>query len=254
MSLVHLITGERSHFRRRTLYLFARYIEMPLLYWSYHLLRGRYRRWGQNRLLRAALAWGLAAPFGRLGDTARPMPAPEVLRMIEKLEGAIAVGPCRCRSTHGGCDHPLETDIVIRTGVAAWQRAFPHEYRLISKEKARHIVSDCHRQGMWQMVFVHCPVNQENEYVICNCCTCGCVPYILNRELGQRTYPLLRGAYVAHIDPNRCTGCRDCVDACPFGVLALAGGKIQKVEPCFGCGQCVAACPEGAIDYVPRSP
>ncbi len=289
MSLVHVITGENSRLRRWGLYLFARYLEMPLLYFGYHLLRGRYRRLGANRLVRAIMSWGVVAPFGYAGDTARPMPASEVLRLIDAQEGPIAVGPCRCRAAHRACDHPLETDIVIRTGVEAWTRAFPHEYRQISKAKAKAIVSECSRLGMWPMVFVHCPVHEHghapggthalspgsdshrpsspgndlphpsplpqgrggerprNEYVICNCCTCGCVPYILNRDLGQQIYPLLRGAYVAETDLARCTGGGECVEVCPFDVRALVDGKAQLVAACFGCGVCVEACPEQAI-------
>jgi NAD-dependent dihydropyrimidine dehydrogenase PreA subunit len=263
MSLIHAITGEHSRLRRWSLGLLARYLEMPLLYWGYHLLRGRYRRVGALRPVRAILSWGVAAPFGYAGDTARPMPAAEVARLIDAQEGPIAVGPCRCRAAHRACDHPLETDIVIRTGAEAWTRAFPHEYRFIGKDEAKRIVSGCSRLGMWQMVFVHCPVHEHrpksanelgilrgeegNEYVICNCCPCGCVPYLLNRELGQRAYPLLRGAYVAETDPERCTGHGECATACPFGVRALVDGKAQLVEPCFGCGVCAEACPEQAI-------
>jgi Pyruvate/2-oxoacid:ferredoxin oxidoreductase delta subunit len=247
MSLVHVITGENSRLRRWGLYLFARYLEMPLLYFGYHLLRGRYRRLGANRLVRAIMSWGVVAPFGYAGDTARPMPASEVLRLIDAQEGPIAVGPCRCRAAHRACDHPLETDIVIRTGVEAWTRAFPSDYRLIDKEEAKSIVTECHRLGLWHMVFVHCPVNRENEYVICNCCTCGCVPYILNRELGQRMYPLLRGEYMARVDTDRCAGHGACVDACPFDAWALVDGEATQVGECFGCGRCVAACPEHAI-------
>lgn len=291
MSLVHAITGEDSRFRRWSLYIFARYLEMPLMYWGYHLLRGRYRRLGANRLVRAIGSWAVAAPFGYAGDTARPMPVPEVLRLIDELHppsvdgalsmdgdqvqtGSIAVGPCRCRAAHKACDHPLETDIVIRTGVEAWTRAFPHEYRLIDKEEAKRIVSECSEQGMWPMVFVHCPVHahrsthrdrglpteglrgaspatHDNEYVICNCCTCGCVPYMLNRDLGQRVYPLLRGAYVAETDLERCTGHGGCVEACPFDVRSVVDGKVRLVEACFGCGVCVGACPEQAIQMRP---
>jgi Pyruvate/2-oxoacid:ferredoxin oxidoreductase delta subunit len=284
MSLVHAITGEDSRIRRWSLYILARYLEMPLMYWGYHLLRGRYRRLGANRLVRAIGSWAVAAPFGYAGDTARPMPAPEVLRLIDELspsrDGArsqtssIAVGPCRCRAAHGACDHPLETDIVIRTGVEAWTRAFPHEYRLIDAEEAKRIVSECSQQGMWPMVFVHCPVHAHrspqaeeglsvedlrpsslirygNEYVICNCCTCGCVPYILNRDLGQRVYPLLRGEYLAGTDLDRCTGGGECVEACPFDARAVVDGKARLADACFGCGVCVAVCPEQAIQMHP---
>ena len=247
MSGLHAVTGEYSRFRRWALFAFARYLELPLLGWGYQLLRGRYRRVGQYRLVREVLRWAVAAPFGYLGDTGRPMPAPKVLQLLDGLEGPIAVGPCRCRGTHHGCDHPLETDIVIRTGVEAWTRAFPHEYRVIGKEEAKQIVEACRRQGLWQMVFVHCPVNQENEYVICNCCSCGCGPYILNRELGQRAYPLLKGDWAAVTDPARCTGHGGCVAACPFGARALRDGRVHLVNLCYGCGICVDACPEGAI-------
>ncbi len=247
MSLVHVITGEHSRLRRASLYLFARYLEMPALRWSYYLLRGRWRRLGAIRPLRAALAWGVAAPFGRLGDTARALPEGQVLQLLDELEGPLAVGPCRCRASHGGCDHPLATDIVIRTGVAAWTRAFPRDYRPIDKEEAKAIVARCRRLGMWQMVFVHCPVNEENEYVICNCCTCGCLPYILNRDLGQRFYPLLPGHYKAETDRSLCTGRGDCVAACPFGARAISGGRLEMVGPCYGCGLCADVCPDGAI-------
>jgi Pyruvate/2-oxoacid:ferredoxin oxidoreductase delta subunit len=291
MSLVHAVTAEHSRLRRWSLYIFARYLEMPLLALGYHFLRGRFRRLGANHLVRAAMSGCVVAPFGYAGDTARAVPTPQVLDLIDDLEGAIAVGPCRCRAAHRACDHPLETDIVIRTGVEAWTRAFPHEYRPISKDEAKTIVSDCSRQGLWQMVFVHCPVeahrpahgsgharagehaynrghardtehahygepshahehSHANEYVICNCCTCGCVPYILNRDLGQRVYPLLRGAYVAHTDLDRCTGHDGCIAACPFDARAMEDGKARLVDTCFGCGLCVAACPEAAITMV----
>lgn len=247
MSGIHALTGEHSRVRRWLLYLMARYVELPLLGCGYHILRGRYRRAGRSRLVRAVLSWAVAAPFGYFGDTGRPTPTANVLEMIDGLDGPIAVGPCRCRGTHHGCNHPLETDIVIRTGVEAWLHAFPHEYRTIGKQEAKEIVSRCRRLGLWQMVFVHCPVNEENEYVICNCCPCGCVPYILNRELGQRAYPLLRGKWTAITDPTRCTGHGACLAVCPFGARALQGGRAHLANPCFGCGLCVDACPEHAI-------
>ncbi len=252
MSGSHILTGEQSRLRRWTLYLFARYLELPLLDIGYRLTRGNWRRWGKTALARTVLGWGVAAPIGYLGDTGRPTPYPEVLRMIDELEGPIAVGPCRCRSTHKSCPHPLETDIVIRTGVEAWTAAFPDEYRLIGKEEAKTIITQCHKLGLWQMVFVHCPVHLINEYVICNCCTCGCVPYLLNRELGQRRFPLLFGRFVSRTDPERCRGAGECVTACPFQARALVDGWAHPVGPCYGCGRCVAVCPEGAIRIVPR--
>jgi NAD-dependent dihydropyrimidine dehydrogenase PreA subunit len=263
MSLVHAPGHAPGPVRRGALYLFARYLEMPLLAASYHLLRGRYRRIGAWPPVRAAGAL-LGAAFAYGGDTARPLPAPQALALIDDVEGAIAVGPCRCRLAHDSCDHPIETDIVIHAGVEAFTRAFPDDYRRINREEAKAIVTNCSRLGMWQMVFVHCPIGAHehapqhlaglgHEYVICNCCTCGCVPYILNQEMGQRVYPLLRGDFVAITDPARCSGHGACIAACPFDARAVADGHAVLVAPCFGCGLCVSVCPEGAVEMQPRT-
>jgi ferredoxin len=218
-----------------------------LLRASYFLLRGKWKRLGSIRLFRSVLSYSLVRPFGYLGDTAKPVPFHHILDYIDAAEGPIAVGPCRCRMGHGACDHPLETDIVLRTGYNAWTRAFPRQYRTITKDEAKDIVARCHGLGMMHMIFIHCPVNLYNEYVICNCCTCGCVPYIINRELGQKNYPLIDGYYMAVTDSARCRGCGKCVEICPFDARVSIGKTSITGNNCHGCGLCSYACPEGAI-------
>jgi ferredoxin len=245
--LIHGVVGEQSHFRRFLLYVFARYIEVPLLRTCFHLLRGRWSWIGKQKWVRLPAAILLARPFGYLGDTAKPMPYDEVLSLIDALDGPLAVGPCRCRKGHKACPHPLETDIVFRTGFFAWMKAFPKEYREISKQEAKTIVRSTHDLGMFHMVFIHCPVNLYNEYVICNCCTCGCVPYIINRELTQLNYPLIDGYYMAITDRQKCKGCAKCIEVCPFSARTFIDGKSKTAYNCFGCGLCRYACPEQAI-------
>jgi ferredoxin len=185
-------------------------------------------------------------PIARFGDAARPVPFDELIEHIDSLDCSIAVGPCRCRISHEPCGHPIETDIVIRTGTAAWIKAFPREYRVIEKEEAKKIVADCHKLGMFHMVFFHCPATGCAEYVVCNCCRCGCVIYIINRDLGQESFPLLETEWTAETDLGKCTGRADCVAACPFGARSMENGKVVT-HGCFGCGLCVAVCPENAI-------
>lgn len=250
MSFFHSITREGRPFQRYTLYLLARWVELPFLRVMYKLLRGGWRCIGSLRVVRKAVSALLTRPVARFGDTAKPIPFDELVEHLSEMDGVIAVGPCRCRISHEPCGHPLDTDIVIRTGTAAWLKAFPHEYRIIEKDEALRIIEECHRQGMFHMLFFHCPATGCAEYVICNCCTCGCVPYIINRELGQENFPLFKGDWIAYTDSGKCTCRADCIEICPFDARKIVDGKLTT-SGCYGCGLCVGACPEGAISMMP---
>lgn len=54
--------------------------------------------------------------------------------------------------------------------------------------------------------------------------------------------------FVVYIDADKCTGCGECVDVCPVGILELADGKAEVVgEDCMGCESCVEVCSTGAV-------
>ena len=53
------------------------------------------------------------------------------------------------------------------------------------------------------------------------------------------------------IDVTRCSGCGDCVEACPEEAIALVAQKaVVDHETCTGCGECIDGCPEHAIEPV----
>lgn len=54
----------------------------------------------------------------------------------------------------------------------------------------------------------------------------------------------------ACVDEERCSGCRVCVNVCPYSAISfIADKEVSRVNSvlCEGCGTCVAACPAGAI-------
>ena len=64
------------------------------------------------------------------------------------------------------------------------------------------------------------------------------------------------------VDPQRCTGCQNCVDSCPYGVLFF-NEDLNLAQKCTGCAhllddgwqvpRCVDACPTGALKFVDES-
>ncbi len=92
--------------------------------------------------------------------------------------------------------------------------------------------------------------NTGRLLTVCFCCTCCCT--VLN---SARFFPReaadsivrLRGLSLS-VDPDLCTGCGRCVEACFMKALILEDGAIARDESCCkGCGVCVAVCPAGAI-------
>jgi ferredoxin len=51
------------------------------------------------------------------------------------------------------------------------------------------------------------------------------------------------------IDEKLCTGCGDCIPACPEGALQVIDGKARLISDlfCDGLGACVGKCPTGAM-------
>jgi heterodisulfide reductase subunit A len=53
---------------------------------------------------------------------------------------------------------------------------------------------------------------------------------------------------VAEVDPARCSGCGECILACPYNAIERVEGKARvNVALCKGCGTCVGACLAKAI-------
>ena len=55
--------------------------------------------------------------------------------------------------------------------------------------------------------------------------------------------------YRVTVDPDRCTGCEECVEACTAGVFEIQNGRSIPVreKDCVGCESCAGVCQGQAI-------
>jgi len=52
----------------------------------------------------------------------------------------------------------------------------------------------------------------------------------------------------AQVDSEKCTGCGECVEACPLSAIEIQDGlAVVDEEVCGDCGACVDVCPSEAI-------
>jgi NAD-dependent dihydropyrimidine dehydrogenase PreA subunit len=55
--------------------------------------------------------------------------------------------------------------------------------------------------------------------------------------------------FVALVNWDKCTGCGDCVSACPLNCFKMSDGKClsHRASSCINCGNCPDICPANAI-------
>jgi Fe-S-cluster-containing hydrogenase component 2 len=177
---------------------------------------------------------------------------------------SISLCACRHEQQHLGtkqCDVPLEkcsqfglaADFLIRHGLAREvSRSEMEENFARSKEMGLVMVADNVRANM---------------KFVCHCCRCCCS---LLRTINEHGYTnlVVTSNYVAEIDAKACSGCEQCVEACPIHAISVEPVKrVPGARPgsagatpaprvdaalCLGCGVCALQCTAGACELKQR--
>ncbi|OGN94064.1 MAG: hypothetical protein A2Y88_12730 [Chloroflexi bacterium RBG_13_48_10] len=177
----------------------------------------------------------------------------EDAEQVLTMTSSITRLPCGCRYYNTGLTNQrycfgLGVDIKNILGQYPDVSA---SLEVLGKDEAINIVRKFDEEGLMHSIW-----SGITPFVfgLCNCDgDCGAYQsYIKNR--GVQSF--FRAEYICQVDPDQCTGCRECMSQCQFGAQFYSSslGKVTIApELCFGCGVCRSACPQGAISLTSRA-
>jgi len=170
----------------------------------------------------------------------------EVAKIIEGIEGPIALYNCICRQANDVMGNPCK-----QTALRENCMGFGHDTqfsidigrgREISKTEALEILRKNQEDGLILQAG-----NSLKPNFICSCCSC-CCGVLGGIGALPRPVDFIHSNYYAEVDEDLCVGCGTCQERCQMNAIKLKN-DIAKVltKRCLGCGNCAAVCPEGAM-------
>ena len=185
------------------------------------------------------------------------LPIEDIEHIIDMSISVVRV-PCVCRSTLlGRYDDRYCFGITMVPGdstfgnITGMYPDWSGDLEKLSAEDARKAFREHDRNGL-----VHSVWTFITPYIggICNCTTRECLAMKCRTSVGIHTF--FKAEYVAVIDWESCSGCRDCMKLCSFGAISYSQTLDRcyiNQHQCYGCGVCRASCPMDAIELRDRN-
>lgn len=175
--------------------------------------------------------------------------SPEETEAVLELSSHLCVFPCPCRRKVQG---KKEYSCL---GVAAFAQEVdkgpnPGGAKALSHEEARALIHDYQEKGCLQSLWT---LKTPFLATLCNCDALLCQGIKKRFEAGIEEV-FLPGHSWAETVAEKCTGCMQCLEACPFKARQIKDNTVAatSLQACFGCGLCLKACPQGAIELNQR--
>jgi Fe-S-cluster-containing hydrogenase component 2 len=190
------------------------------------------------------------------------VPIEDLERILGFVNSVVRV-PCLCRKVALGREERYCYGLSLSPGGGEFSRIVggldqsyltgpdTSGFEVLSKEEALHALREHEREGLCHTIWTF-----RTPFIggICNCDRSDCMAMKATVTHG---FPVMfRAEYVAQIDPERCSGCRQCMKVCQFGAIAYSGAAKKSVvdaRRCYGCGICRAACSREAISLPDRA-
>jgi NAD-dependent dihydropyrimidine dehydrogenase PreA subunit len=212
--------------------------------WSYHFLEHieeMIKMTGRNLPIWPAIGALERSPNIKPEDI---LPEENWKLRIENAKSRI-LAPCGCRVSWGH-----ECNLPLMTCFACFDRPRGEYYlnqpgrllKEVSLEESLAVVKEAEEAGL-----VH--------WGDCYCCDCCCEN--LFPMTRQKRWDLMTpNRFLAVVDEEKCIGCEECVERCPFEAVEMKPASTPEeqkssVDPekCKGCGLCIITCEPNALTY-----
>ncbi|MFC1825556.1 ATP-binding protein [Thermodesulfobacteriota bacterium] len=218
------------------------------------------KEYGDHMVRQATEVW--PGPIWRILPELRSIAPGETILPLESTEAIlqtayrIAVASCPCQRSMRRSSRKRELEVCMQFNRGADYHIERGSGKEITKEEALKIIEKAADSGL-----IHSTFNQPGAVPtsICNCDPDCCVVYYKMMEAGTLDKATDKSRFLSKVDLDLCSGCRLCVDDCPFGALKMVEKdevEIAEVdmEKCMGCGLCTLVCPDDAIKLVAVRP
>ena len=194
--------------------------------------------------------WRVIPRWQAIKDASGVLPFEDV-REILKAKEIISVVPCPCKRTFRHCECGSPVDVCINVDRTAQYNVDRGTGKKNTIEEALQAVDESDKHGL-----VHITLNQkEVNQAICNChwSCCEMMRPMYNQSKYRIYEGIAKSRFEATVEPEKCEGCKTCVDRCQFGAVQMKyypeiGEERSYIdtEKCMGCGVCVVSCPHEA--------
>jgi len=178
----------------------------------------------------------------------------EDFREIVKTKERFAVLPCRCAQRARGheCETPEDRCMLFDKGADIWVNRGATKY--ITLKEILDVYDDLGKYPLVNIGGGAPDVKAAGPGCMCHwdCCLAMTNYFTGGSEHGVTSWQT-KSRFRATVDPEKCVGCRRCIDErCQFGAVQMEyypefGEERAYIdeEKCMGCGLCVETCTMG---------
>jgi len=192
-----------------------------------------------------------ANPFRPEGHIGQVVPLEDAVAILETCAAEPIIRKnCMCRYMSRGVKEACCINFGVMSEIIdRLPRFIPEKEKYhLSRAEAVGIFREFNRRGYIGTIWFG-PYPYINN--LCSCASPECAGLRPRVDYGIQS--IYKAEYCARLEDARCSGCRACLAACPFGALRSDDGRPVVVEAdCVGCGVCRHACASGALALVPR--